>query len=109
MFRFEFQNQSYFSRMFLEAINNNLQNALHDLSDQIKESIHQSIPQPEFVVIRYKNMPNKKEHTDCPICFDDYEDNSMVLSTKCLHFFHEKCLKKWAAQNNSCPICRHNL
>ena len=66
-------------------------------------------PQPQYVVIRYKNMPNKKDHTSCPICFDDYDDSSMVLSTECLHFFHEECLKKWADVNKTCPICRTNI
>ena len=26
-----------------------------------------------------------------------------------LHAFHPVCLKPWLAQNNSCPLCNHEL
>jgi hypothetical protein len=104
---------SQFNRMLLQNISNTIRNALHNLSDEIESSLmngNYSQPnQPQYVVIKYKNMVNKKEHVNCPICFDDYVDNSMILSTQCLHFFHEDCLKKWAENNKTCPICRHDL
>lgn len=101
--------RSNFSRFILQAVSNTVRHALHNLSDQIEDYVMQENnqnTQPQFIVIRYKNMPNKNEHKSCPICFDDYVDTSMVLSTECLHFFHEHCLKKWAEKNRTCPICR---
>jgi len=99
-----------FSRFILQAISDTIRQSLHDLSDQIEDYVMREPEyQPQYVIIRYKNMPNKKEHTSCPICFDEYEDNSMVLSTQCLHFFHEHCLKKWSDKNTTCPICRSKL
>ena len=109
--------QNLFAQYILQAISTTVRSALHNLSDQIEDQLMGNVGvidneprrQPQYVVIRYKNMPNKKENSSCPICFDEYDDSSMVLSTKCLHFFHEECLKKWADLNNTCPICRTGL
>jgi hypothetical protein len=121
--------QSIFAQYILQTVSDTVRSALNNLSNQIENHLMgnaedgddvtfynprlhpQSQPQrqPQYVVIRYKNMPNKKDHTSCPICFDDYDDSSMVLSTECLHFFHEGCLKKWADVNKTCPICRTEL
>ena len=115
-----------FTQYILQAVSDTVRSALHNLSNQIETHLMgnmddinfynpnlqpqpQPRPQPQYVVIRYKNMPNKKDHTSCPICFDDYDDSSMVLSTECLHFFHEECLKKWADVNKTCPICRTDI
>ena len=111
-----------FTQYILQAVSDTVRSALYNLSNQIETHLMgnmddinfynpnlQPQPQPQYVVIRYKNMPNKTDHTSCPICFDDYDDSSMVLSTECLHFFHEECLKKWAALNKTCPICRTDI
>lgn len=112
-----------FAQYILQAVSDTVRSALHNLSNQIENHLvgnaddiafynpyhPQPRQQPQYVIIRYKNMPNKKDHTSCPICFDDYDDSSMVLSTECLHFFHEGCLKKWADVNKTCPICRTEL
>ena len=105
--------QNLFAQYILQAVSDTVRSALHNLSDQIEDQLMGNAGvidnEPHYVVIRYKNMPNKKEHTSCPICFDDYEESSMVLSTECLHFFHEECLKKWADLNKTCPICRTDI
>ena len=31
----------------------------------------------------------------CPICFEEYEDDSLIQETLCLHMFHHECLKEW--------------
>jgi len=116
-----------FTQYILQTVSDTVRSALNNLSNQIESHLMGNIdndvefynpnlqpqqrPQqrPQYIVIRYKNMPNKKDHTSCPICFDDYDDSSMVLSTECLHFFHEECLKKWAALNKTCPICRTDI
>ncbi|EDO49103.1 predicted protein, partial [Nematostella vectensis] len=46
-------------------------------------------------------------HNDiCPIC---YEDMKSAKVTKCLHFFHGKCLKKWLYVKNKCPLCHTDI
>ena len=112
---------SIMTQLIIQSLSNVMQNAVHDLSNEIERQVNQrgagQAPQNplthtfQFVILPYKNMPNKSEHTCCPICFDDYTPESMVLSTECLHFFHEDCLKKWVMTdvNQSCPICRTRL
>jgi len=122
---------SIIGRFVLQTISNVMHNAVRQISNEIEANLfdsslrspsindfdsvlHPELSDPDhyqFVIMPYKNMVNKKEHTSCPICFDEYEDNSMILSTECLHFFHEDCLKKWVQtdQNHSCPICRTKL
>jgi hypothetical protein len=124
--------QNMFAQYILQTVSDTVRNALNNLSNQIENHLMGNIDdvdfynpnhpnlnprpqqrpqqrQPQYVIIRYKNMPNKKDNTSCPICFEDYEDSSMVLSTECLHFFHEGCLKKWADLNKTCPICRTDI
>lgn len=112
---------SIMTQLIIQSLSNVMQNAVHDLSNEIERQVNQRGPGQapqnplthtfQFVILPYKNMPNKSEHTCCPICFDDYTPESMVLSTECLHFFHEDCLKKWVMTdvNQSCPICRTKL
>ncbi|MDG1848876.1 MAG: RING finger domain-containing protein, partial [Flavobacteriales bacterium] len=41
----------------------------------------------------------------CAICTNTLEGDLSVL-TPCNHIFHEKCIKQWEQQQNSCPSCR---
>jgi hypothetical protein len=45
---------------------------------------------------------------NCPVCLSDNLDE-IIVETVCKHTFHEKCIKTWARNNSSCPICRENL
>ncbi|RXG70073.1 Protein TRC8-like protein [Armadillidium vulgare] len=42
----------------------------------------------------------------CAICFQDL-NNAKV--TKCHHFFHSICLRKWLYVRDSCPLCHETL
>jgi hypothetical protein len=106
------QSSSLLGRIMLEAVSGFMNRVVRNLSTEIETNLMRSDivrNRPKYVVIRYKNMPNKKEHTSCPICFDDYTDNCFVLETECKHYFHEECLEKWMERNNTCPICRTDL
>ena len=43
----------------------------------------------------------------CSICLDTIADYN-VISTVCMHKFHEECIKKWIYTANVCPLCRKN-
>ena len=111
------QSPSLLGRLMLEAVSGIMNRVVRNLSTEIETNLmrsdvfsqQQANNRPQFIVIRHKNMPNKKEHTSCPICFDDYTDNCFVLETECKHHFHEECLEKWTERNNTCPICRTNV
>lgn len=44
---------------------------------------------------------------ECCICLD--AGSSKFMKLNCEHLFHEKCIKQWIRQNNSCPICRNTV
>jgi hypothetical protein len=106
------QSPSLLGRIMLEAVSGFMNRVVRNLSTEIETNLMRSEVirnRPNYTVIRYKNMSNKKEHTSCPICFDDYTDNCVLSETECKHYFHEECLEKWMERNNTCPICRTNV
>ena len=44
---------------------------------------------------------------ECCICLEEGSNKFMKLN--CDHLFHEKCIKDWIRENNSCPICREKF
>ena len=42
----------------------------------------------------------------CPIC---YQTMSSARITRCNHYFHAKCLKKWLYVNDTCPMCHSKV
>lgn len=44
----------------------------------------------------------------CPICMDDL-DKKEVITTKCKHKFHKKCLETWLERSRFCPLCRRDI
>ncbi|CAH1784438.1 unnamed protein product [Owenia fusiformis] len=48
-----------------------------------------------------------KTHNDvCAICFQDMR---IAKLTKCHHFFHGLCLKKWLYVQENCPMCHQKI
>jgi len=51
------------------------------------------------------------EGSACPICFEDWNDESILITTHCKHTFHRECFVAWLGKEdvdgaNSCPSCR---
>jgi hypothetical protein len=76
-------------------------------------------PEPERMsllqynqVIGVKNAQKKDTIHTCSICMEDIKIRSRISVTKCCHYFHSKCLKKWLVNKCSepvCPCCRQHL
>ena len=45
----------------------------------------------------------------CPICFQDFQELSTARITRCNHYFHELCLRKWLYVQDVCPLCHKTL
>ena len=49
---------------------------------------------------------------DCTICFDPLQDNVVAHADKdadsdeTLHCFHTACIRRWAKERPTCPLCR---
>jgi E3 ubiquitin-protein ligase RNF115/126 len=47
---------------------------------------------------------------ECPICFNDFEENPLSLSCpQCNNKFHKSCLTTWLNDRNTCPMCRRPI
>lgn len=42
----------------------------------------------------------------CRICMCEFEDEEVVTTLPCLHFFHKDCVETWLEQKAQCPICQ---
>jgi hypothetical protein len=43
----------------------------------------------------------------CGICLSQFKHGDMAaLTSVCQHSFHEKCLGRWLARAETCPLCR---
>ena len=59
--------------------------------------------------IKYGKSGLKKKFGSCCICFEDFEEGSLVRETPCMHLFHSYCLMNWfktKLPKADCPNCR---
>ena len=52
--------------------------------------------------INYKKQQQQQQR--CIICLDKNKKN--LIKTKCNHYYHKECIKKWCEISNTCPACR---
>mmetsp|Transcript_104981 Transcript_104981/g.146373 ORF Transcript_104981/g.146373 Transcript_104981/m.146373 type:complete len:358 (+) Transcript_104981:18-1091(+) len=50
-----------------------------------------------------------EEDYECPICLEELDLESAVMTKDCHHVFHRQCLKHWLQVNSTCPLCRTSL
>jgi hypothetical protein len=60
----------------------------------------------EMYKYHYKDVPVDDK---CPVCSQSMKKSELCIRTSCIHVFHLKCIKRWAATSPSCPICREHL
>jgi hypothetical protein len=52
---------------------------------------------------KYCHIHVPKLDSDCAICLSKLYDPCYL---NCNHSFHTKCVNKWLAYSNTCPVCR---
>lgn len=56
--------------------------------------------------VTYAEIKNKTED-HCIICYEEYEDDTMVRALSCEHYFHTNCIDRWLlSRQHYCPCCR---
>ena len=45
---------------------------------------------------------------ECVICYQGC-GRKVVVQTRCNHFFHNACIKKWLKIKTNCPLCNTDL
>ena len=61
----------------------------------------------KILSIFYKE--NKVTDKYCCICFDKLNEINIYSCYYCKKPFHNKCIKKWFAIKNNCPMCRKTI
>jgi hypothetical protein len=56
----------------------------------------------------FKYSENCSEKT-CIICYDNFDENSILYQLVCNHIYHKKCILKWSKYSDLCPICKEEL
>lgn len=57
-----------------------------------------------------ENTENKeKEDPSCSICLIPFDENNVISTLRCNHFFHTECLNEWIGKKKNCPLCRTNI
>ncbi|CAK8533948.1 unnamed protein product [Lathyrus sativus] len=84
------------------------------------ENINQNVEgQAQQVVDLLEKLQNDHLFSDstrqCSICLEEFYTKSDLVSTKCSHIFHEKCMVSWiqkcidSSSTYSCPLCRRQI
>lgn len=76
-----------------------------DKSEYYIDSISGKPKKHTSILLYFQNYKKIKNERICSICFDE-EIKTSFTKTKCNHYYHSRCLKKWCKISNSCPICR---
>ncbi|CAD8125925.1 unnamed protein product [Paramecium sonneborni] len=50
-----------------------------------------------------------EDYMKCLICLCEYEEEDLVKTIPCLHYFHDDCIEKWLKRSRHCPICKNEL
>ncbi|ESN95745.1 hypothetical protein HELRODRAFT_178925 [Helobdella robusta] len=75
---------------------------------------HSNVFPIEYKTEGVYKFPYFREHFSnandtCPICCDEFEENSFVLKLSCGHIFHPDCLENWFVEKQNCPFCRKKV
>lgn len=55
---------------------------------------------------------NSSSEERCCICIGNYKPGQAIckaITPKCNHIFHQVCLIKWLADNDTCPLCKVDI
>jgi hypothetical protein len=106
-------NQLIRNSMELNNINGN-----NDINQIIRNSMEMLDTKRPFILAdgqlesweknKYSDMSDefKTENPTCPITFDDYEDDSMIVTMPCGHNISMDAANQWFKLNHVCPFCR---
>lgn len=92
----------------IESPSNESNETFNEKSDKSEYYIDNVYGEPKkhttisLYFINYKKIKNERI---CSICFDE-EIKTSFTKTKCNHYFHSHCLRKWCKEKKTCPICR---
>ena len=106
------------------VINNNINNLnniyinnINFINDMSTERIGLMEYLNRIKPVKFKEITKNKKgikNMKCPIDLENFQQDSDVILTECLHLFHYDCLKTFVEKNKKlkefkCPLCNHIL
>ena len=63
------------------------------------------------ITIPFKTLEknNLFQQSTCPICLDNFEQNTNLAQLCCNHVFHKECISTWLNYKLNCPLCNIEL
>eukprot|EP01130_Rhizamoeba_saxonica_P017546 TRINITY_DN8530_c0_g1_i1.p1 TRINITY_DN8530_c0_g1~~TRINITY_DN8530_c0_g1_i1.p1 ORF type:complete len:390 (+),score=94.56 TRINITY_DN8530_c0_g1_i1:25-1194(+) len=59
--------------------------------------------------MKAKELADQYEAAHCPICLEDFEEDTDTKLLPCGHSFCSPCIDRWLEETPTCPICRFDL
>jgi len=50
----------------------------------------------------------RHQKNECPVCYS-FPNKSNMTTLECKHSFCTDCITKWLKENDTCPVCRHQI
>ena len=61
-------------------------------------------------IMKYKDLTkNQKENKHCPITYDNFINDTLIIKTKCNHIFSKNGLELWLKTKRNCPMCMASI
>ncbi|CAD8153982.1 unnamed protein product [Paramecium pentaurelia] len=87
-------------------LNENQQLLLSLRNNQTSEEQINQLPIRQISMEFINQHQNDDNHIKCMICLEDYQENQIVRTMPCWHYFHQECIDKWLHKSTLCPICK---
>ncbi|TNV78045.1 hypothetical protein FGO68_gene13296 [Halteria grandinella] len=75
----------------------------------MRKEVLNNLPDIIFAKPKSKQSEATDDPQPCAICYCDFENGDQLKKLPCKHEFHINCIKPWAEQNDTCPLCRKDI
>lgn len=76
----------------------------------VPQELLDKMPQYAYGSAIAKSEASQLEQPTCPICIDDFVDDTVVRKLPCRHIFHPECVDTYLRDNSSlCPLCKKSV
>ncbi|KAL5200928.1 hypothetical protein ABZP36_035282 [Zizania latifolia] len=102
-----FLNTMVVDRDLETALEESLQNIM--VNPKVPPASKEVVASLPVVTVTEEIIARMGSETQCAVCRENLVVDDNMQELPCKHLFHPPCLKPWLDENNSCPICRHEL
>jgi E3 ubiquitin-protein ligase RNF11 len=78
---------------------------LNSMSEGEQIAVAQRLGMIQYLPTARWNRAEAQKVRECPICFEDFEENDEIRYLPCCHFYHSKCVDDWLIRSFTCPSC----